>query len=315
MRVVSYESLALQWHPGNRRDSRFAWFALFVAALFLAVGITISLIPVPQEERKTIYEVPERVAKFILEKPKPKPKPIPKIEEPKPKPKPRLTRKEKEKEVKLTKKQQQARAKAEDSGLLALSQELADLVDTSSIDSMVGQKINSSGNSRQATTMNTDILTQPGVTTNVSPDAGQQLAGVGKTQLSTQQQAIARTLINSRAAVDSKGSKTSSTAQNSRAGANYRSEEDIAYVMDRNKSKLHNLYRQARRTTPGLKGKIVLEITILPSGKVSNVRVKSSDLNNPKLESRLIARVRQFDFGSSNTKTVTVTFPVEFLPS
>ena len=85
--------------------------------------------------------------------------------------------------------------------------------------------------------------------------------------------------------------------------------------MDLNKSKLHSLYRRARRHNPGLKGKIVLEITILASGKVSVVTIKSSELNDPALESRLIARVKQFDFGVQNLKTVTVTFPVEFLPS
>ena len=77
----------------------------------------------------------------------------------------------------------------------------------------------------------------------------------------------------------------------------------------------HHIYRRARRADPGLKGKIVLEITIAPSGKVLRVRIKSSELNNPSLEARLIARIKRFDFGVSQTEKVTVTFPIEFLPS
>lgn len=85
--------------------------------------------------------------------------------------------------------------------------------------------------------------------------------------------------------------------------------------MDQCKSKLHSIYRRARRSHPGLKGKIVLEITIAPSGKVLKVRVRSSELNNPKLESRLVARDKRIDFGSSSVEKVTVTFLIEFLPS
>lgn len=96
---------------------------------------------------------------------------------------------------------------------------------------------------------------------------------------------------------------------------NFRTDEDIAYVMDRNKGKLYSVYRQARRKNPGLKGRIVFDITILPSGKVSGVVIRSSELNNSKLESRLLARVKRFDFGEREGEPITVTYPVEFLPS
>jgi len=85
--------------------------------------------------------------------------------------------------------------------------------------------------------------------------------------------------------------------------------------MDKNKSKLHSLYRHARRSDPGIQGKIVLEITISPAGKVLSVVMVSSELNNPKLESRIISRIKQFKFGEANVKKVTVTYPIEFLPS
>lgn len=315
MKVVSYENLALAWHPKNRHEKSFILLALTILTIFLGVGIFISSIDVPKQPRKTKIEIPERVAKFILDKPKPKPKPKPKkIEKPKPKPKPKVKRKKPEKQIKLTKKQKVARKKAEESGLLALSEELSDLVDTSTIDSMVGKKVTKSKKATQVATVDTDRLSSDATQGSGGVKAGEHLSQAdGKTKLDTQQREIARQLLTSRAGSDSAKSKKS-TGESARIG-NYRSEEDIAYVMDRNKSKLHSIYRRARRNNPGIKGKIVLVITILPSGKVESVKIKSSELNDTKLESRIIARIKQFNFGIKNVKKVTVTYPVEFLPS
>ncbi len=315
MSVVTYRDIALNWSPRNRRDNRFNILAVCMLAGFMLFGWLLGKIEVPEEKRQIKIEVPERVAKFILEKPKPKPKPK-KVEppKPKPKPKPRVERKQPKKIVKLTKKQEVARKKAEKSGLLALSNELSDLIDTSSIDSMVGKKINKSVNAQQTARVDTDKLTSEAGKGSGGVNEKTYIAGVGSTKLTEQERAVARQLITSRAVKTGVHTKDGTTGKNARIG-NYRSEEDIAYVMDKNKSKLHALYRRARRHNPGLKGKIVLEITILASGRVSAVRVKSSELNDPTLEARLLARIKQFDFGERNVKTVTVTFPVEFLPS
>ena len=118
-----------------------------------------------------------------------------------------------------------------------------------------------------------------------------------------------------RQSLSSNGKLKTKGNKSRRRGDNVRSEEDVIFVMDQNKSKLHSIYRRARRGHPGLKGKIVLEITIAPSGKVLKVRIKSSELNDSKLESRLVARIKRFDFGSNSVEEVTVLFPIEFLPS
>lgn len=93
-----------------------------------------------------------------------------------------------------------------------------------------------------------------------------------------------------------------------------RFEEDIYYVIDQNKGKLHAVYRQARRANPGLKGKIIFDITILASGQVSAVIIRSSELNDPVLEERLVSRIKSFDFGAREGGEMTVTYPVEFIP-
>jgi len=315
MSAITYQDIALNWSPKSKRDHNFNIIALLVLSGFMLAGVFMSMMELPAEKRMIKVDVPERVAKFILDKPRPKPKP--KIIEPpklKPKPKPRVERQKPKKEVQLTKKQEVARKKAEQSGLLALSSELADLVDTSSIDSMVGKKIEKTGNAQQAARVNTENLNKDVAKGSAGVSDNSYLAKVGTTKLNEQERAVARELITSRAVKAGNYAKGTEAGKSPRIG-NYRSEEDIAYVMDQNKSKLHSLYRRARRHNPGLKGKIVLEITILSNGKVSTVRIKSSELNDPSLESKLLARIRQFDFGVQNVKTVTVTFPVEFLPS
>jgi len=319
MTAVTYQSLALAWHPKSNRDKPFVFFTLVILTVFLGTGVFFNTIDVPKGESRVKAVLPDRIAKFILEKPKPKPKPKaekpkPKPKVKKPKPKPKVKRKKPKKEVKLTKKEKKARKKAEKSGLLTLSEELSDLIDTPSIDSMVGKKIRKSKKTTQVASIDTTLLTADAAEGSDGVQVEGHLSSVtGKTKLDSQQRSVARKLITERAAKDT-GGAGKSTTKNLRIG-NYRSEEDIAYVFDKNKSKLHSIYRRARRHNPGIKGKIVLEITILPSGKVENVVITSSELNDSKLESRIVARIKQFDFGEKNVKKVSVTYPIEFLPS
>jgi len=334
MKAASYQSLALAWRPKNKHDKPFILFTLFILVLFLGTALFLSSIEVPKEERRAKVDVPDRVAKFILNKPKPvvkpQPKPKPKkIEKPKPKPKPapkpKVKREKPKKEIKLTKKQKVARKKAEESGLLALSEELSDLMDTSSIDSMVGNAVRKPTNQTQIASIDTGILTAESLpeTSGAKDSLGNKQkkylsAIISSTILDSEQDTTAQKLIAIRAGGDaSKPDSTDPTKEKMKKQArvgNYRSEEDIAYVVDKNKGKLHAIYRRVRRSDPGIQGKIVLEITILPSGKVENVKIASSELQNTKLEARIIARVKQFDFGAQNVKKVTVTYPIEFLP-
>ena len=106
MKVTSYQNLVLAWEPRNKQDKLFVALALFVLGIFLGSGIYLGSIELPKQERKARVEIPERVAKFILERPKPKVKPKPKpVEMPKTKPKPKVKRKKPKDEIKLTKKQ------------------------------------------------------------------------------------------------------------------------------------------------------------------------------------------------------------------
>ncbi len=308
-----YEDLVLEWSPGSTLDRKFSLIVLVVLGVMLITGFIFSLVELPKEERQARTSVPERIAQFVIEKEKPKPKPEPEKPKPKPKPKPKVKKqpeKKPEQQKPLTKVQKKARQKAEKSGLLALGNELADLMDTSDLTAMVGGKVSkSSAASARAATHNKNLLTAGAGQGSGGVNSEQYIASAGRSAGLS-----ARELTQVRQSLLSKDAQQAARSNRSR-NSNVRGEEDITIVFDRNKGKLYSIYNRARRQNPGLKGKIVLEITIAPSGAVTKIRVVSSELNDPKLERSLLSRIKLFNFGAKNVEAVTVTYPIEFLPS
>ena len=105
------------------------------------------------------------------------------------------------------------------------------------------------------------------------------------------------------------------TLQRGGSGKASRSIEEIKLVFERNKGSIYAIYNRVLREEPSLQGKVVLKLTIAPSGGVLECQIVSSELRTPELESRLLARVRQFDFGAKDVEQMIVTWPVDFLPS
>ncbi len=91
--------------------------------------------------------------------------------------------------------------------------------------------------------------------------------------------------------------------------------EDVRLVFERNKGSIYAIYNRALRDDPALQGKVVLKLTIAPSGSVVDCKVVSSELHMPDVESRLLARIRTFDFGAKDVNEMVVNYPLDFLPS
>lgn len=111
------------------------------------------------------------------------------------------------------------------------------------------------------------------------------------------------------------GAAKGGTLQKGGSGKASRSIEEIRLVFERNKGAIYAIYNRALREDPALQGKVVLELKISPAGDVTGLRVLSSELKTPELEGKLLARIRQFDFGAKDVEPMVVTWPVDFLPS
>ena len=319
MTTVSYRQLAVSWSPESRDNRVFYIITACVITCILVFALIVSSVTVPVKERRVKQAVPDRVAKFItktkkpeIKKPEPKAKP-----KPIPKPSPKVVRKketEAEKKKPLTVKEKKARETAANSGLLALGSQLADLMDTTDVSSQVGAKISkASDSSAKVAAVDTGLLTANASAGTGGANTSDYVAAVGSTQLSQRDiDLVKQSLVKSDEVEKVAGSNSKA---NQPRGDNVRSEEEVQMIFDQNKSQLYSIYNRERRKKPGLKGRLVLEITIAPDGSVSNVRIVSTELNDPALERRLVERVKFFKFKSSSVEPVTVTFPIEFLPS
>jgi TonB family protein len=99
------------------------------------------------------------------------------------------------------------------------------------------------------------------------------------------------------------------------SGKASRSADEIALVFTRNKGAIDAMYARALRDNPALQGKVVLELTIAPSGDITAARIVSSDLGDKEFESKLLARIRLFKFDAKDVATLTATKPIDFFPA
>ena len=114
---------------------------------------------------------------------------------------------------------------------------------------------------------------------------------------------------------DGNGTGAGGTLRSGGSGKASRSIEEIKLVFERNKGAIYAIYNRALREEPALQGKVVLELKIAPSGEVMDCRIVSSELRARELEQKLLARIKQFDFGSKDVAQMVVSWPVDFLPS
>lgn len=308
----------LPWTGLAQDEYRFRTIFVGIVIALMTIASIVPFLSLPKPSRQELETVPPRLAKIILEqraqvKPS-EPKPQPTLPPPPPPPT-GVERPKPEPRKPLTQAEERARKRVQTQGIGALTGELSALADSSSISSMAPARVTTSGKNTEAATVDTGILTAPGGRATANPGAKPQVhaGAVDTIKLEDNRKESTRALLASKGEVRSGTAREG--ARSGARGSSGRAEEDVAVVMDKYKALLYTIYNRARRTNPGLKGKIVLVITILPSGEVANVVTKSNELNAPELEAALLARIRQFNFGVSQGGPLTVTVPVEFLPS
>lgn len=325
---VSYRhSQILPWNTQDADERRFYLISSIVLIITLLFGLLIPMIELPEKERFKKQTLPPRLARLILEQkkvPPPKPKPAKKlVEKKKPEPKPEKKKPEAKKKAEPAKKPakkiakippkpstESARKKAASAGLLAFSDQLADLRDEPAVPQVGGiRKLASTG--EKAATSSRSIITggasrgSGGINTAALSrnTGGQGLGGRSTTQ------------VQSRAANAKRASAASSSRGKGKNHKGNRTREEIQTVFDQNKGAVYALYNRALRSDPTLRGKVVLELTISPAGKVTKCRILSSELNDSKLERKLVSRIKLFKFSAKDVETAIVSYPIDFLPS
>ena len=296
---------------------------IIMMVLFLGTGLILDAIKLPELVQKNLVDVSPRLAKLILEKQKVKPPPpkkiIPKKEEQKKKPekkkeKPKEKKKpEKKKEKKKEVKKEDARDVAKKSGLIALSDELADLRESFDLDDTL--KLPQQTTGKQAAKIET--------ASNLLSAGAQQSSGgiqtdtlnrtIKTSELAQRQTTKVESKIETN---EQKLAKASTTQQKQKKGTlAKRTYDEIERVFQQNKGGIFNLYNRARRKNPDLSGQVVVELTIAPSGQVIAVRILSSELGDKKLERKIELKIKKFKFAKANVSEIIVTYPIDFLPS
>jgi len=290
-----FRRFELPWSLEEESERKFKKLLRILLIIATLLAILIFLLPRRQTERMKPEEVRERVAQLIVEKPKPPPPPPP-PEEKKPEPdKPKPVEKPVEK----------PKPNVRNQGMLALQDELElrdqnlDLADpqlkTPVADARSERNLITSQAGRASGGINT---------ANMARGFGGGAGAIG-THTSTQVQHGAGLDPNAGGHVQRSGS----------SGKASRAREEVEIVFDRNKGALYALYGRALRDQPELAGKLVLEFTIAPSGEITMCRVVSSELKDPELEKKIVARVRLIRFKPADVEALTVSKPIDFFPA
>ena len=330
-----YRPGMLPWTVSREEEESFRRILKRVLLVCLLFSLIMPWLPVPKVDRAKDEELPPRLAKLLLERQpapppavvrKPEPevaaKPQPEVAKPEPKKPPVAEARKPEPAKAPGERLAAARRRASGVGLLAMKDELADLR---------GAPV--------AAQFKKDIKPGPGVGSASGPGVG-----AGKSQ-----GLPSRSLITSNATSGSGGINTAAlgrdtgggglagrsttvvqgviggdggggaggggTLRRGGTGKASCSIEDIKLVFDRNKGSIYTLYTRALREDPTLQGKVVVKLTIAPSGQVLDCQLVSSELRSPDLERKVLLRIKQFDFGARAVDAMVVTYPIDFLPS
>ena len=295
--------------PWARTDAQSEWLRRsnrIALGVFLFGALLILLLPRIERPRRTVADLPERVVQLIVDQPIPPP-PVPPPPPPpeKVKPDPTVRPSPTPSNVKVPDVQQKVR----NTGMLALQDELADLRDNVDLAQPKPEDLNNGPDVRSERSLITSAVGSASSGINTSAMSRGFGGGAGAIGTHT------TTRVPPPSSVIGNGRGSDGVRRNGASGKPSRSREEIETVFDRNKGALYALYTRAQRDNPELQGKLVLELTIAPSGDVTVCRVVSSELKDPELERKIVARVKLFKFQAKDVEAITASKPIEFFPA
>jgi outer membrane biosynthesis protein TonB len=297
------------------QDKRFIRILSLLLIVYLVFAIGVPLLEQVEIPREVKEQVPPQLAKIML---KEKQLPLPeKIKEPEiikpdeikeePKEEPEAKPEKPIEQPKMTR--EAAREKAQTSGLAAMKDELFSMREaftvapeaTTTLDQNKTEEVKVKRSFLAgAVDKQSKGLTTAAVSRTVDSDA-----------LSTKNTQIVR--LAEEEILATEGAIAEEEAASALAGQ--RTEISLRRTLEANKSRLYALYNRALRKDPFLKGKVMFEIEIQPNGTISRVDIKSSGLNNAKLERQLTIILRSIRFPEEDVSVMTTIWAIEFLPN
>jgi len=309
----------LPWVTKRKDRKRFIRYLAALLALTVFFGAVIPMIELPVQERSELEELPPALARIQIEKPE--------VKIPPPPPPPEVVEKiepEVEKEVPVETPPEpveakpvpevptvsDAREKAKVSGLLAFQDAFADMREAVDVSSLTDTAAIQQGSGESAS-IDRSLLTAK---------SGQRSAGVNVAAMSRETGGVAlsgreTTRVEAPEGARGVGREKKPKVAKNQGQARERSIEDVRRVFDSNKGAIFAIYNRALRKNPGLQGKVVLELTIDPSGRVVECKVLDSELTDSAVVAKIVNRVKLFDFGAQNVVRTRINYPVHFLPS
>lgn len=101
----------------------------------------------------------------------------------------------------------------------------------------------------------------------------------------------------------------SSIADESGVKSESRNPDAVSEVINSHNSSIQYCYQRELKQNPDMKGKLVIRFTITPDGKVKDVKILSSTLNNPRIEQCVFSRISRWDdFGPIDPSKGDATF-------
>lgn len=286
-----------QIFANTAEDNRFIAILMVLLVVYMLIAVAVPFVERMEVSRKVKEKTPPQLTKILLKKKPPEVKKAP------PKPK------KKDKKVTLTKRQK-AKEKAKSSGLAAMKNDLLAMQQAFNVDTVASKPLKKQTNQQQtATRVERKLLTAQA---NTQADAvkvqqATQVAAAAKLSSKTTN----KVQLNDEEVIAQQNDALGDIEQ--KASSKGRSEAKIRATLEANKSRLYSLYNRALRKDPFLKGLVVFEIEIQPNGKVSQAKITSSELNNPKLERRLLTILKSINFGDIGSDVVNTQWSAEFL--
>ncbi|MFZ2949737.1 MAG: AgmX/PglI C-terminal domain-containing protein, partial [Desulfuromonadaceae bacterium] len=323
---VSHHPSVMPWSDDGESERRYRRSLLIAMLLNLLLCAVILLVTVPVLVRPPVVEIPERLAMMVRKEHK-KPVPVKKTKEVK-----KEEKKQADKDQDKTAQERPKAAvaertaapkKAENTGVLAFKDSFKDLIDETPVARLgtearlsnpATQTAGQALASRSLVTMQAGGGTSGGIgNAAVSRNVGSGRnigSGGGSDRLGRAGSGFAQV----KSAIAGAGGKEAKPlSSGARPG---RTDEEIQILFDRYKAALYRIYNTELRKNPTLRGKMVLRITIEPSGAVSACAMDSSNMDATEFSAQIVERVKKFNFGAKDgVPKTTILYPIDFLPA